>query len=83
MIKSRWLLVAVMGLPLLGCSKDTAKSTAAVQLPPLAIAANRPALEVIAGDGQLGAADYGETRQCTARVNRTGADLPGYVALDA
>jgi hypothetical protein len=65
MIKSRWLLVAVMGLPLLGCSKDTAKSTAAVQLPPLAIAANRPALEVIAGDGQLGAADYGETRQCT------------------
>lgn len=61
MMRPGWMLLSTSVL-ICGCGKEPAKVTSP---PPPAIAANRPALEVLAGDGQLGTADFGDRCQCT------------------
>jgi hypothetical protein len=73
MFPTRWLLLSGSLLTLAGCGQDVAKQTAPSQPPPLAIASNRSTLEVVAGDGQLGTADFGEQRQCTYTLRNNSA----------
>jgi hypothetical protein len=56
-----WIVAAVL---LAGCGDKSSKPNQGAQPPPLAIASNRAALEVVSGDGQLGTADFGDKRQC-------------------
>lgn len=51
-----------------GCGDDKAAMKSSVAPPVMAIGSARPMLEVVAGDGQLGAVDFGEKKTCTFRL---------------
>lgn len=61
---------------LLGCEKPAGATVAYV--PPAVVPSVAAGLAVVSGDGQLGAGDYGETRQCTFVIKH---QLPDAIRL--